>query len=135
MLTVAAGSAVVALAWLRIASDPEPAAPLPPADASVTEMADAYMSALASTDCATVTALSKPNTHTWCADAVLVSFQRTGQTSTLPGAPGDPEQTCVDYVITTNGSKDGSLNPGQMPWNLCFQPTEQGWRLSGQGHI
>ncbi|GAB3053379.1 hypothetical protein GCM10027053_12270 [Intrasporangium mesophilum] len=110
-----------------------PAGSVPPAGASVTEVADAYMRALTAEQCETIRALAVPTTPTWCGDPRLVSYRRDGELRTLPGPPGGQQQTCVPYTIETTASSDHSFDAGSRPWSLCFMHTAHGWRLSDQG--
>lgn len=76
---------------------------MPPREASVTEVADTYLQAVAAKNCETVQALTLTGAWQRCGDPVLLAHHRDGKITTLPGSGGS-RAVCVPYTINTDGS-------------------------------
>lgn len=119
-----AGASALAAVMLDPADLP-PRGHVPGATAPMSTVAAVYVEAAQDEDCGMTRTLTTSHTAAWCNDPHLTTYHLVGRT-------GDDGE-CMDYVITTTASSDGSLDAGPKPWSFCFVQTKAGWRLWDQG--
>ena len=121
-----------ALVVLPVAACAPPVA-LPPATASPEVVLDAYLRALVAGDCDTerrlVTATFVKSNGELCS-VTRVSAYRIEPSS----AASSSNEVVFATVLTTTGSDDGTIRPGEVAWfySLDRQP-DGSWRLDGGG--
>jgi hypothetical protein len=111
-----------------------PAVALPPVSASPQVVLDTYLQALAAGDCSTGRKL-------WAEGAASgVRGDLCGETQvTAYGITGDPAQPTPDElvlstILTTTGTRDGSVRAGQITWFFTLRRQATGvWRIWGGG--
>jgi len=127
---VVGGIALLALAGC--AGTPTVSAPLPPAGASASVVLDAYLHALVAGDCTSAHALAAPTFKTGngelCGDVTVSSFSVSGD----PATPGRDEVVYAS-VLTTGGSRDGSISRGRTTWFYDLKRQDGAWKLVGGG--
>jgi hypothetical protein len=105
---------------------------LPPAGASASLVLDTYLRALVAGDCRTAHALAMPTftkgNGELCGDVKVSAFS-------APTGPASPGKDTVEYAstLTTDGSRDGSVAPGETTWFYELQRHGGQWRLVGGG--
>ena len=113
----------------------QPDRPLPPAGASVADVAAAYLDAAVRQDCAFTRALTLGCTHAWCTPPTMTAYRNLEELVLLLKEQAGRDEKCVSFEMTTTESSDGSLTAGTRPWSLCFVSTADGWRLYDQGFL
>lgn len=108
------------------------AVPLPPAGAPASVVLGTYLRALVAGDCATAHALaastfSRGNGEL-CGDVVVSAYS-------TPTGPARSGRHAVEYAsdLTTEGSSDGSVAPGQTTWFYRLERQDGEWRLVSGG--
>ena len=124
---------LVAVAACGAPVDSGSALQVPPDSAPPDVVLQAYLRALLAGDCATVSQLAAATFHKGNGElcgSVRVSAAR------IDGPPATPTATedVFGTTITTNGSPDGSIQPGETIWfyDLIRQPNGA-WRIAGGG--
>jgi hypothetical protein len=127
-----AAVAVLALGlWIFRANQPHE--PLPPANASVTQVATAYLDAAVRQDCGFTRALTTQRTFSWCSSPSMTAYRDLTGPVAVSAEGGGVAQQCMSFGMTTTGSGDGSIPEGDVQWGLCFVSTDAGWRVHDQG--
>jgi hypothetical protein len=113
-------------------SEDDGAVALPPPDASHRVVLETYLRALVAGDCETAHALAAES-FTF-GNGELCGAVEVSDFEPLDG-PATPSEREVTYstVLTTDGSTDGSIQPGKQTWFYSLQPINGGWRLVGGG--
>lgn len=125
IVAATAGALALAAVALDGAGLVAPRGPVPGATAPMSTVAAVYLEAAKDEDCGMTRALTTSHTAAWCHDPHLTTYRLVGRT-------GDDGE-CMNYVITTTASTDGSMDAGPKPWSFCFVQTKAGWRLWDQG--
>lgn len=113
----------------------QPDRALPPAGATVADVAAAYLDAAVRQDCAFTEALTIGRTLAWCTSPTMTAYHKVEEPVLLPKKQAGRDEQCVSFEMTATESIDGSLSAGTRPWSLCFVSTPEGWRLYDQGFL
>jgi hypothetical protein len=141
MRTVHRAAAAVALGlvavagWMHFRPSAQPDRPLPPAGATVADVAAVYLDAAVRQDCAFTEALTVGRTLAWCTSPTMTAYRNIEAPVLLPKEQAGRDEQCISFEMTTTESSDGSLTAGTRPWSLCFVSTPDGWRLYDQGFL
>lgn len=109
---------------------------LPPDQAPPRIVLEAYLAALTAGDCAAshqlvVAATFRAGNGELCGGVVVIAWRLSGTPIVL-----SPNETIIGTTLTTRGSSDGSIPPGDLIWSydLVRQPSGA-WRIvsAGQG--
>ena len=110
-----------------------PAVAVPPDSAAPEVVLDTYLRALVAGDCDTgrklATATFRIGSGELCGSAHVTAYRiETGQ------AHPSPDEVVYSAILTTTGSDDGSIEPGEILWfySLDRQPSGS-WRIVGGG--
>lgn len=123
---------LVAAATLLVGCEDSVSVPPPPAGASHALVLETYLQALVAEDCDTAHTLGV-DTFTvgngeLCEAVDVTAFEPIGE----PAGPHDGEVT-YSTVLTTSGTRDGSIQPGRLTWFYSLANREGEWRLIGGG--
>jgi hypothetical protein len=123
------GSLVLALALGAC----RPAVQLPPDSATPAVVLDAYLHALVAGDCNTGRQLATGSfgkgSGELCGDAHVTAYRIDGE----PARPSADEVVFSTSLIT-DGSNDGSIQPGEIIWFYSLDRQSNGaWRIVGGG--
>jgi hypothetical protein len=110
-----------------------PGVPAPPAAASPERVARVYLHAAVTGNCELTAVLTLRTTWSWCSDPKLLNYRKVGRAYFVAASAAGRDQECVDFLMDTHGSSDGSMPVGWQPWGLCFVRTHSGWRMFDQG--
>lgn len=128
-IVIAASVAALIPTWI------EPAAPVPPSNASALTVARAFLHAAERRDCPSMRALSDPDDTRWCVswlsnalgdDPRLLSH---GRLEVVPGS-GSGE---TDFTVTITVRGVSGMEDGTDAWGLVLRSTSAGWRVSDEG--
>ncbi|VEI02548.1 Uncharacterised protein [Acidipropionibacterium jensenii] len=106
---------------------------VPPASASSEQVAKAYLDAAKSGDCALTKQLTGTSTWAWCDEPRLTGYKDLGTVTTLPASQAGVNLDCYHLTITATAAPKRGITAGTRPWTLCFEHTDQGYRLYEQG--
>jgi len=106
---------------------------VPPASASVAEVAKVYLDAAKSGDCTTTKALTQDRTFAWCDNPKLLSYKILGKPVKYPETNGTPATVAVNTSLTSKGTDEQENFNGIKPWTFYFVKGAAGWRLYDQG--
>lgn len=106
---------------------------LPPATASSQEVVRSYLDAAKSGDCATTQKLTAAPTWAWCDAPKLTGYKGLGEVTKLPASQAGVNLDCYHLTITTTAEPKRGITAGTRPWTLCFEHTDEGYRLYQQG--
>jgi hypothetical protein len=106
---------------------------LPPASASAEQVAEMYLSAAKSGNCALTRELTLGHTWAWCDDPKLVNYRNVAAPIFVSAAEAGQDVEDIAFDMDTNGSSDGTIPKGWAPWGLELTHTATGWRLWDQG--
>jgi hypothetical protein len=109
-----------------------PGSDLPPVAASPEQVARIYLNAAVARHCVLTRELTT-GTWSWCNDPRLLGYRSVSKAYHVPASEAGRSEECVDFVMHTHGSSDGTMPIGWQPWGLCFVRTRAGWRLYDQG--
>jgi hypothetical protein len=124
--------AVTMLALTGCAGPSSGSASPPPAGASASVVLDTYLRALTAGDCAAAHAVAAPTfskgNGELCGDVKVSAFSLSGD----PATPGSNE-VVYSSVLTTEGSSDGTIAPGETVWFYDLKRQGGEWKLVGGG--
>jgi hypothetical protein len=130
VLTSVIGMSMVALLGLTGCSS---LADVPPASASVSEVAKTYLEAAKSGDCKMTRALTQDRTFAWCDNPKLLSYKILGKPVSYPAMQGAPATVAVNTSLVSKGTDKAENFNGVKPWTFYFVRETSGWRLYDQG--
>ena len=107
---------------------------LPPDEAAPRVVLAAWLDALVAGDCATTEALELPSMHV--GNGRLCGGIDVSAYTDIEGPAGPRPEVEQEFsaILTTGGSDDGSILPGDLIWFVNLQRTGTGpWRVAGGG--
>lgn len=106
---------------------------VPPASASVSEVAKVYLDAAKSGDCRMTRALTQERTFAWCNNPKLLSYKILGKPVKYPAMQGNRATVAVNTSLMSKGTDKAENFNGVKPWTFYFVRETSGWRLYDQG--
>ena len=126
----------IGIIWAYKTAQPQaPQRPLPPASASLRDVATAYLDAAVHQDCEMTRALTVPgDVFAWCTSPTMTAYRDLAGPAVLTAEQaGGQEEQCLSFEMTGSEAGARSLQSAVRPWSLCFVSTPVGWRVANQG--
>lgn len=108
-------------------------ATVPPAAAGSQEVVHSYLDAATSGDCAVTQELTAASTWAWCDAPKLTGYKNLGAVTKIPASQAGVNLDCYHLTITTTAEPKRGITAGTRPWTMCFEHTQEGYRLFQQG--